>query len=51
MHPAMIEDMRFHDVIKLYSKVRRMQIRDEEIQDILTNPHRKIMRPAGDDWF
>jgi hypothetical protein len=51
MTPMQIDDMTFHDVIRLFSKVRAIQVRDEEIHDILTNPKRVIYRPAGDDWF
>jgi hypothetical protein len=51
MTPIQIDEMTFHDVIRLYSKVRMVQIRDEEIHDILTNPNRVIRRKAGDDWF
>lgn len=51
MSPPQVDDMTFHDVIHLYSKVRRLQLREEDIHDILTNPHRKIMVPAGDSWF
>ena len=43
----MIDDNRFCEVIKLYSEVRRMQIREAKAND----PNRVIMRPAGDDWF
>lgn len=51
MSPVQVDEMTFHDVIHLYSKVRRLQLREEEIHDILTNPHRKIKVPAGDSWF
>lgn len=51
MSPPQVDEMTFHDVIKLYSKVRAVQIREEEIHDILTNPNRVIRRKAGDDWF
>jgi hypothetical protein len=51
MTPMQVDDMTFHDVIRLYSRIRKVQIRDDEIKDILTNPNRVIRRPAGDDWF
>lgn len=51
MTPMQVDDMAFHNVIRLFSKVRMVQIREEEIQDILTNPNRVIRRKAGDDWF
>lgn len=51
MTPMQVDDMTFHDVIRLYGKVRQYQIREEDIKDILTNPNRKIRRPAGDRWF
>ena len=51
MSPIQVDEMTFHDVIRLYSKVRAVQIREEEIHDILTNPNRVIRRPAGDSWF
>ena len=51
MTPMQVDEMSFHDVIRLYGKVRAVQIREEEIHDILTNPNRVIRRPAGDDWF
>ena len=47
MYPPMIDEMTFVDVIGLYSKVRKYQIREEELSD----PNRVIRRPAGDDWF
>ena len=51
MSPIQVDEMTFHDVIRLYSKIRRLQIREEDVQDILTNPNRKVMVPAGDKWF
>lgn len=51
MTPMQVDDMTFNDVIRLYGKVRQYQIREEDIKDILTNPNRKIRRPAGDRWF
>lgn len=51
MTPMQVDEMAFHDVIRLYSKVRTYQIREEEIKDILTNPNRVIRRPAGNNWF
>ena len=51
MSPLDVDEMTFHNVIRLYSKVRAVQIREEEIHDILTNPNRVIRRKAGDDWF
>lgn len=51
MSPVQIDDMTFRDVIRLYSKIRRMQIREEDIKDIIENPNRVIRRPAGDKWF
>lgn len=51
MSPVQVDEMTFHDVIRLYSKIRRLQIREEDVQDILTNPNRKVMVPAGDKWF
>ena len=47
MHPLMIDDMPFVDVIKLYGKIRKMQIREEE----LSNPDRVIRVEAQDRWF
>lgn len=47
MYPPMIDEMAFVDVIKLYSRVRKIQIREEELKD----PDRVIRRPAGDNWF
>ena len=37
----------FHEVIKLYSDVRKLQIREKKAHD----PNRVIRRKAGDDWF
>lgn len=47
MHPLMIDDMPFVDVIKLFGKIRKMQIREEEMND----PDRVIRVEAGDKWF
>lgn len=47
MCPPMIDEMTFVDVINLYSKVRKYQIREEELSD----PNRVIRIPAGDKWF
>ena len=33
--PMQVDDMTFHDVIRLYSKVRQYQIREEDIREIL----------------
>lgn len=42
-----MDDVAFVKIIKLYSDVRRMQIREKRESD----PNRIIRRPAGDDWF
>ena len=47
MHPLMIEDRTFFEIIDLYADMRRMQIREKKESD----PNRIIRRPAGDDWF
>lgn len=43
----MVDNERFADIIKIYSDVRRMQIKEQKAND----PNRIIRRPAGDDWF
>lgn len=49
MTPFMIEDTSYFEVIDLFAKTRKMQIRIKE----LTDPNREhvIRRKAGDDWF
>ena len=37
MSPIQVDDMTFHDVIKLYAKIRRLQIREEDVKDIMRN--------------
>lgn len=44
--PLNIEDMRFGTVIRLYSDVRSVQLREKELSD----PDRVIRRPAT-SWF
>ena len=54
LSPYDIDEKRFRDVIKLYSDVRTMQIRESKIQKEIekaNDPNRIIRRPAGDDWF
>lgn len=47
LSPYDLEKRSFHDVIRLYSDVRRVQIKTAELSD----PDRVIYRPAGDNWF
>ena len=47
MNPVMIDKMLFVDVIGLYSKIRRMQIREEE----LNYPDRVVRVKCQDTWF
>lgn len=47
MNPIMIDEMLFVDVIELYSKIRRMQIREEELND----PDRVVRVKCQDTWF
>ena len=47
MSPYELERKSFHNVIRLYSDVRRMQIRIEKEND----PNRVIMVKASDNWF
>jgi hypothetical protein len=47
--PYDIEKRTFHDVIRLYSDVRAMQIRESRYKNRKNSS--VIRRPAGDDWF
>lgn len=51
MTPYDIEKRTFHDVIRLYSDVRALQLREAKRGDNDSNDNRVIRRPAGDDWF
>nr|DAU64718.1 MAG TPA: hypothetical protein [Bacteriophage sp.] len=51
MTPYDIEKHTFHDVIRLYSDVRALQLREAKRGDNDSNDNRVIRRPAGDDWF
>ena len=45
--PYDLDRKKYHDVIVLYSDVRKLQIRQKKLKD----PDRVIRRRAGDDWF
>lgn len=47
LSPWDIEIKTYHEVIKLYADMRRIQIHENELKD----PDRVIRRRAGDDWF
>lgn len=47
LSPFDVENRPYHDVIKLYADVRKMQIDTARRND----PNRVIRRPASDDWF
>lgn len=47
MHPVMIDDMLFVDVIKLYSRIRKLQMREEEEND----PDGVVWVKCQDTWF
>lgn len=47
LSPYDLERKAFHDVIRIYADVRRLQIRQKKLSD----PNRVIRKPAGDDWF
>lgn len=56
--PFEIERTTFHNVIRLYSEVRDMQIRNEKAMEKaekrakrIANGDEIIRRPAGDNWF
>jgi hypothetical protein len=51
MTPYDVEKKSFHDVIRLYSDVRAMQIREAKQEDNKNDDNRVIRRPAGDNWF
>lgn len=51
MQPLQVENETFHNVMRLYSKVRALQIRERREAE---NPRKQadvIRRPAGDNWF
>lgn len=50
MTPYDVERKTFHDVMRLYSDLRAMQIR-ETTKTNDKNDGRVVRRPAGDDWF
>lgn len=45
--PFMIDDETFHNVIKLFSDVKRAN----KAIAVKTDPDRPIRKKAGDDWF
>lgn len=47
--PYDVEEKSFHDVIRLYSDLRQMQIRESVNND--PTHDRVIRRRAGDNWF
>lgn len=47
LSPFEIDRKPFHDVIRLFSDMRRLQLRNKKIKD----PNRIVKRQAGDDWF
>lgn len=49
MTPFQIEDTSYFEVIDLFARTRKMQIRVKELTD--PNRERVIRRKAGDDWF
>lgn len=53
MHPFYVEQQTFHNIIKLYSNVRRVQIDSQKDTPAFERKHAQdvIRRPAGDDWF
>lgn len=54
MHPFDIEQRTFHEIIRLYSRVRIIQIKEnKELAKLQRGAQtdKVIRRPAGDDWF
>ena len=51
MTPYDVEKKSFHDVIRLYSDVRAMQIRETKRENDKGNDNKVIRRPSGDSWF
>lgn len=54
MSPFDVERETFHDIIRIYSKLRIMQIKEEKREGTPTKGTAKdgvIRRPAGDNWF
>nr|DAS45616.1 MAG TPA: hypothetical protein [Caudoviricetes sp.] len=47
--PYDVEKKTFHDVIRLYSDVRAMQIRENDGEK--SKKDTIIRRPAGNNWF
>ena len=47
LSPFDIEVKTYHEVIKLYADMRRIQIHEKDLKD----PNRVIRVRAGDDWF
>ena len=56
MNPLENEQKTFHEIVRLYSRVRVIQIKEnKELAKMQRNngaqTERVIRRPAGDDWF
>lgn len=51
MTPWDIERKVFHDVIVLFSKMRKLQMREEKTVKRQKQVADVIRRPAGDNWF
>lgn len=51
LSPFDIETKTFHEVIRLFSRLRTLQIANEKDAPVSYNRPGKIRRPAGDDWF
>lgn len=49
MTPFMIEDTSYFEVIELFARTRKLQIRIKELTD--PNYEQVIRRPASDNWF
>ena len=51
LSPFDVEQRKYIEIIDLYADVRRMQMREEKVQKILSDPNRVIRRKADDSWF
>ena len=52
LSPFDIDNTAFFDVLDLFERTRKMQIRiQDKIDEIKENKVQIIRRPAGDDWF
>ena len=52
LSPFEIDEIAFFDVLDLFEKTRKMQIRiKEKMDEVREDKVQVIRRPAGDDWF